>query len=272
MYKLKNIKKKIFFSIIIPTFNNIFFLKKNLNSIFNQSFKNFEIIIIDNYSDDGTYEYIKKIKKKKIIFIRVKNNGIIAKSRNLGIKVSKGKWLAFIDSDDTWLKKKLEIFYKAIKKNKDVILVSSLYNLIKNNVIMYVHKFKFKNNLYENLLLNGNCFSTSATVVKKKFLYDHKIFFNENKNFATVEDYDLWLNLVKNKAKIFFIEKILTNNVDRCNSMSKNIQHFVNYLSVIRKHLFAKNNNFKSNYLIYIILYLKNFLRIIKFYVKNKII
>lgn len=56
--------RKPFFSVILPIYNSISFLKKNLKSIFNQTFKDFEIIVIDNYSNDGSYEYIKKIKKK----------------------------------------------------------------------------------------------------------------------------------------------------------------------------------------------------------------
>jgi len=264
--------RKPFFSVILPIYNSISFLKKNLKSIFNQTFKDFEIIIIDNYSNDGSYEYIKKIKKKNLVYSRINNKGIIAKSRNLGIKISKGKWLAFIDSDDIWFKKKLEVFYKELKKYEKSDIVSSLFNITENNKIIYVHRFKYKDNFYENLLVKGNCFSTSSTIVRKKFLNNHKILFNEKKSLATVEDYDLWLNIVKQGGKISLIKEVLTSHTMRTDSMSNSLLHFINYLSVIKIHIFNNKNNFKIKYLIYLILFLRNFLRIIKFIIKNKVI
>jgi len=264
--------RKPFFSVILPIYNSISFLKKNLKSIFNQTFKDFEIIVIDNYSNDGSYEYIKKIKKKNLVYARIDNRGIIAKSRNLGIKISKGKWLAFIDSDDIWLNTKLEVFYNKLKKYEQSDIISSLFNIIENNKIIYIHKFKYKDNFYENLLLKGNCFSTSSTIVKKKFLNNHRILFNEKKNLVTVEDYDLWLNIVKQGGKISLIKQVLTSHTKRADSMSNSLQHFINYLSIIKMHIFDKENNFKIKYLIYFILFLRNSLRIIKFLIKNKVI
>ena len=82
----------------------------------NQTYKNYEIIIIDNFSKDGTYDFIKTL-KKKVIYRRIKNRGIIAKSRNLGIKIAKGKWICFLDSDDSWSDDKLKKTYDLIKIN-----------------------------------------------------------------------------------------------------------------------------------------------------------
>ena len=98
---------KPFFSIIIPTYNQANFLKKCLNSVFKQTFKNFEVIIIDNSSTDHTKEILSKY-KKKIVYKKINNKGVIAKSRNIGIKNSNGNWVAFLDSDDTWKNNKLE--------------------------------------------------------------------------------------------------------------------------------------------------------------------
>ena len=109
--------RKPFFSIVIPTFNQSNFLKEALNSVFNQDFKNFEVIVIDNYSSDETNKIIRTY-KKKIIYKKIKNNGVIAKSRNLGIKKSRGKWIAFLDSDDLWSKNKLHKVYNYLKKRK----------------------------------------------------------------------------------------------------------------------------------------------------------
>ena len=100
-----------FFSIIIPTFNQDNYLKETLNSIKYQTFKNFEIIVVDNYSNDNTEQVIKNC-SLKINYNKLKNSGIIGKSRNFGLKVSKGKWVCFLDSDDIWSAEKLEVTYK----------------------------------------------------------------------------------------------------------------------------------------------------------------
>ena len=71
-------------------------MKNCLQSITHQTYKNYEIIVIDNHSTDNTKKIITKF-KKKIIYRKIRNNGVIAKSRNLGIKIAKGKWIAFLD-------------------------------------------------------------------------------------------------------------------------------------------------------------------------------
>ena len=102
---------KPFFTVVIPTYNHEFFLKKAVNSVLNQTFDDYEIIIIDNYSDDKTEEYIKSLNNQKIRFFKIQNHGLLAKSRNLGIKEAKSDWIAFLDSDDLWYKDRLQIQY-----------------------------------------------------------------------------------------------------------------------------------------------------------------
>ena len=79
-------------------------LKRAVNSVLDQSFKNWELIVIDNFSKDNTKKMIQNFKNSKIKFFQIKNKGIIARSRNFGIKKSKGEYLAFLDSDDFWIK------------------------------------------------------------------------------------------------------------------------------------------------------------------------
>ena len=108
--------KTPFFSIIIPTFNQSSFLQKALKSVFNQTFKNFEVIVVDNNSKDGTKKVVKSF--NNIVYRNINNEGIISKSRNLGLKISRGKWIAFLDSDDFWDKDRLKISCNLIKTKK----------------------------------------------------------------------------------------------------------------------------------------------------------
>ena len=81
--------KKPFFSVVIPTYNQAKFLNKALDSLKAQKYQNFEVIILDNFSTDETYKVIKKF-SKKIIYKKIRNHGVIARSRNKGIKIAKG--------------------------------------------------------------------------------------------------------------------------------------------------------------------------------------
>ena len=109
-----------FFSVIIPTYNQCDLLKKAIQSVEKQTFTNYEVIVVDNNSSDGTREFLEKNKNE--IYKKINNNGVIAKSRNLGIKLAKGQWISFLNSDDTWFENKLAKTFDKIKEgNFDVI-------------------------------------------------------------------------------------------------------------------------------------------------------
>ena len=96
------------FSVIVPTFNRSKLLRRAIQSVFQQTYDNWELIIIDNYSEDNSLEVISSFDQSKIKLLQIKNNGVIGTSRNLGIKNAKGNYLAFLDSDDWWKKNKLQ--------------------------------------------------------------------------------------------------------------------------------------------------------------------
>ena len=123
--------KETFFSVVIPTFNMEGFLRKSIKSVLNQNYKNFEIIVIDNFSKDNTKKLIKNFKNKKIKFFQIKNGGVIGKSRNLGIKKSKGNWIAFLDADDMWFKNRLSVLKK--KSRTKILILYQVVKLLKFN-------------------------------------------------------------------------------------------------------------------------------------------
>ena len=108
-------------SIVIPTYNHSKFISKALESVINQTYKNWEAIIIDNNSTDNTDKVINQYNDPRIKYLKIDNNGVIAKSRNLGINEAKAEWIAFLDSDDWWTKDKLEVCLSKIDKNIDFI-------------------------------------------------------------------------------------------------------------------------------------------------------
>ena len=89
----------------MPSFNHGFFIEKAIDSVLTQTVPDFELIIIDNFSTDNTEDVFRKYKDKRIKIFKFKNNGVIAASRNYGIRKARGKLIAFIDSDDIWYEK-----------------------------------------------------------------------------------------------------------------------------------------------------------------------
>lgn len=281
--------EKLLFSVIIPTYNQSIFLEKAINSVLLQK-KNYEIIIVDNHSTDNTEEVVMKYKTNKLKYIKINNFGVIGKSRNVGIRNSNAPWIAFLDSDDQWYENKLFQLEQFIKQNPD-------YDVITNDEeIFYEETNKkvrwqygpFVSNFYQKLILDGNCISTSATVVKKDFLNKKKIFFSENKDFASVEDYDFFLNLALNDAKFKFLHEVLGIHFFHKKSFSRNFEKYHNAIkNLLIYHInnvqkFTKDKNkllkrietnlsiIKSNDLItFNRSYLKGFLILLKGLFKN---
>ena len=103
---------RIGFSIIMPNFNSLY-LKRAIKSVINQTFDNWELILIDNFSKNFPDEFLNEINDKRINYFKFNNENNIAKSRNFGINKAKYNWIAFLDSNDVWINKKLEKLKKS---------------------------------------------------------------------------------------------------------------------------------------------------------------
>jgi glycosyltransferase involved in cell wall biosynthesis len=240
-------KKKVFFSVIIPTYNMAGFLFYSIKSVLRQNYKNFEIIVIDNCSQDNTKKVVKNFRNKKIRFFQIKNNGVIGKSRNLGIKKARGNWVAFLDADDQWFKNRLTVLKKKIEKEKIDFIANSeiIVSLSKNSKKIWHYNYK-NNNSYENFLRFGSVFATSASAVNKNFLIEKKILFSEKKIFASFEDYDFFLNMAYKGAQFYFLRKVLGKRLfhDQSTTVKKK-NYDISLESVIKSHV--KKQKFEKN-------------------------
>lgn len=117
-------------SIIIPTYNSASTLRKVLESIFQQTYQNFEIIILDSYSKDNTMSIVKEFKSKKIRVIKISKNKKLSYVRFVGITRANGQYIAFLDSDDVWHRNKLKTQLTLMGNQK---FSSTAFNLIKKN-------------------------------------------------------------------------------------------------------------------------------------------
>ena len=196
-------------SVILTTYNRGgTFLRQAIQSVVDQTYKDLELIIFDNYSTDNTDAVVNEFLMHDIKYIKLQNNGVIAKSRNAAIKVAKGEYIALIDSDDFWEANKLEESYKHLSQKKyDGFCHAEnwLFDDGKKMVVKYGPEEKF---LFNNLLTNGNCLSPSATVIKRDVLNEVGGY-SEDEKLITAEDYDLWLKISKKGCKFIFSEKVL---------------------------------------------------------------
>ena len=236
-------------SIIIPFYKKINYFKKTYNSILKQSYKNIEIIIIYDDQNKNDLKKLKKIINKDTkIIINTKNIGA-GVSRNKGIQKAKGKYIAFIDSDDLWKKNKLKTQIIFMEKN-NVKITHTSYILInkKNKTIGYR---KAKKILTYKMLLFSCDIGLSTVVIEKSLMKKYKF-----PPIKTKEDFVLWLKISKN-VKIVGINKLLVKWRKLDNSLSSNIiQKLKDGYIVYKKYM--KFNFFKS--LIYLSILSLNFL------------
>lgn len=236
-----------FFSVVIPTYNRAHTLSRSIDSVLNQSFQNFELIIVDNGSTDNTQEWLSKnYQNDKIIYSYQKGSGSPASPRNKGISLAKGQWLCLLDSDDMWDKKKLHFTLDTIQDQPNLDVICHNENIYYEDINKIGKMIKYGpvcKNMYREMLIFGNRLSTSATSIRIKFLENNNLSFNESKEFATVEDYDLWLNLAIHNANFFFSSKSLGfYTVGKFNMISNSNLFCKSLENLLKMHTFSVQN------------------------------
>jgi glycosyltransferase involved in cell wall biosynthesis len=192
-------------TVIVTTYNRKNLLKETIDSILNQSFTNFELIVVDNFSNYNFFKHIGSFNDERIKPFQNQNNGIIAVNRNIGIKQAQGEYISFCDDDDKWYKSKLEKSIKLFFSDTTIDLVShSVYKTIGGKIGSKWPTIKIEPNsdIYKQLLFNGNSIGLSTVTVKKNIIEEINGF-NQSPEYLTCEDYDAWLNLAK-LGKVFY--------------------------------------------------------------------
>ena len=157
-------------SVVIPVFNRKQLIERSINSVINQTYPADEIIVIDDGSIDGTYDLIKK-NYPQVILIHQENKGVSA-ARNVGITIAKGKWIAFLDSDDEWFPEKLEEQINYLKINNSYKICHTDEIWIRNQVRvnpMKKHK-KYGGKIYNKCL--PLCVLSPSSIIIHKEIFD----------------------------------------------------------------------------------------------------
>ena len=184
------------FSIIIPTFNSENTIIKSVTSVEKQTYHNWELIIVDDASSDNTVQKLRvtsSLSHEKIKIIQNKFNYGAGKARNIGIQEAVGGFIAFLDSDDTWSRNKLEIFNREIQRNIHKSVFFSQYNTIKKNRTFLSPNVK---RLDLNSLLKQNYIGLSTVVLNKAMIKSNDIYFSQ---IRKRQDYEFWLRLLESQ-------------------------------------------------------------------------
>lgn len=239
-------------SVIIPAYNTAKFIDVALNSVFTQTYRPIEVIVVDDGSTDNTADIVKNYQTSKtnktnetnLIYIYQENGGR-ASARNTGIRAARGKYAAFLDSDDLWTPVKLKKQVEIMEANKDIdFLFGDKQRFSDNGRIITSSMFKkhgydeifFGDPLYVHdgykKLLQAN-FIPTGTVIMRRECFERTGFFDEN---VYVEDYEFWLRAA------LFINMAYANELwelerDREGSGSKNLRAvYLSNLGILEKH------------------------------------
>ena len=224
-----------FFSIVIPLYNKAEYIIDTLNSVKNQTYKNFEVILINDGSTDNSSHKLEQISDTNFHIINQENQGVSV-ARNNGIKNATGDYIAFLDADDYWYPNHLSEFIKSIKKHANE-------SVFCNNYRIYQTKNKFKKTLF-SYLPNNNQIQQIDNYFKSSFINDiawtsavciKKNVFNTytfDNSLRSTEDTDLWIRLGLTYSFIFNTcvtakqNKYVKNSLSKLNNLESK-QHFL---------------------------------------------
>ena len=252
----KDFKLKI--DIIMPNYNKERFLEKAVQSVISQTYKNWKLIIVDDNSIDNSKNILKKFKKnKKINIIILNKNQGPAYCRNLGIKKSSSKIIAFLDSDDYWPKNKLQLQMKFMIKNKIDFSFTDYYSFFqKGDSIKKIGKTNIVKKLNYNTFIRNSSINTSTVMIFKNKIKNIKF-----KNLKKLEDYIFKCEVFKKNKGLHAVKfedthayyRILNNA--RSNSKIKNLYYLWKYNKKFNKL------NFKNNLLSILLISKNSFLK-----------
>ena len=212
-------------SVIIPTYNRAALLKRAIESVLNQSFKDFELIVVDDASPDNTPEVVRSIRDSRIRYIRLKKNSGGPVARNTGIKKARGKFIALLDDDDEWLPHRLELQVKKLEtldKEFGVVYGGFYYVSQQDGRILGKRLPQFRGDVYQHFLREN--FVGSPTLLirrecfKKAGLFDPKL--------TSSQDWDMWLRIAK-YYKFDYVDEIVAKYYVHGRQISFNMKKYI---------------------------------------------
>lgn len=263
-------------SVIIPTYNSVQYICRAIESVLNQTYKDFEIIVVDDGSTDNTKGIMSKVflEDKRVKYFYQNNSGKPSIAKNRGIKLASGKYISFLDADDTINKHKLGKMVRILDENENInfvfadcrllakngkVLAISRLKYVNNNILSEIHEsdidicnnFKvYKNDSIFNLLAKGSFIHGNSVLIRKSCIENVGLF---DTSLKVAEDWEFFIRASKGQ-NIAFIDEVLSDYYKMPNSVTKNYRrYYLDSLEMIKikkqeekKNLIFVNNSTKK--------------------------
>jgi len=191
-------------SVIIPTYNRAYFLKEAIDSVLAQTYKDYELIVVDDGSEDETAQIVKQY-QNKLRYIFIPHQGV-SRARNIGIQEAKGELIAFLDSDDLWLPQKIEMQVTFFTSHPEALVCQTEEIWIRNGLRVNPKKYHLKPSGMIFAPSLKRCLISPSAVMMRKRLFDEVGLFDET--MPACEDYDLWLRVTA-KYPVYLLPQAL---------------------------------------------------------------
>lgn len=231
-------------SVIIPTYNRGATIERAILSVLEQTYQDFEIIIVDDNSNDNTEEVVKKINDNRIKYIRNNINKGANESRNIGVAEAKGEYIAFQDSDDEWMKEKLEIQLKALAETNSDVVASGFFRYEDDGTVSTIPEKVIRDEEISKQIMFGNFISTQTVLGKKHCFVEEKF----DSSFPRMQDWELMIRISR-VYKVHYINDQLANVYIQSNSISKDNTKGIKALKMLLdkyKDFYSENPKAKS--------------------------
>jgi len=200
-------------SVIIPTYNRAGYLSQTLKSVLEQTYRDIEVIVVDDGSTDNTTEVVASFNDSRIRYLKQDHRGLPAIGRNTGLKAASGDYIAFLDDDDLWMPEKIEKQLDYLSKHPEyTIMYSNAWFIDENGVqngLVMKPKYLKEGDIFEELIWGSpKFFIPQLTVLMKRKVFENIGFFNEDPSMRFIEDYEYWLR-ASLRYKIGFIDELL---------------------------------------------------------------
>jgi teichuronic acid biosynthesis glycosyltransferase TuaG len=247
-------------SIIMPSYNSSAFIHDTIVSCLNQSYSNFELIIVDDKSTDHTVDIIKSFKDNRILLIQLEKNLGPSNARNIALDNSKGYYVAFLDSDDIWLKDKLKIQINFMKSNNYGFTFHPTFFLSNNGKVIGSSLFNVTK-IHFNRFLRNTSITTSSVIINSSLIHSTRFPIKHR----TGEDYFFWLKILTKVKYAYSLKSKLAFYRKHKKSLSSNRQKTYIKLFIIQTKDFSIP---KVNAFFNILFYLFN--AVIKHYILKR--
>ncbi|WP_456394990.1 glycosyltransferase family 2 protein [Thermococcus sp.] len=222
-------------SVVIPTYNRANLLKRAIESVLNQKFEDFELIVVDDASTDNTPEVVESIADGRIRYIRLKRNSGGPVARNTGIKKARGEFIALLDDDDEWLPNRLDIQIKKFEnldRGVGVVYGGFYYVSQQNGRVLGKRLPKYRGDVYKHLLRENFIGSPTLLIRRRCFkragLFDPKL--------KSSQDWDMWLRIARH-YEFDYVYEIVAKYYVHGKQISFNMKKYIPGREMfIRKH------------------------------------